>query len=61
MISLLAIYPQSCKCKKGSDWLKKLADAKTIFKNKVFRDWSIIYKSYLLDRNKIIIEDINNA
>ena len=31
MILLLAISPQSCKCKNGSDWLKKLADAKIIF------------------------------
>ena len=42
-VKILAIYPQSCKCKKGTDWLKTLVDAKTISKNKVFRDWSIIY------------------
>ena len=42
MILLLVICPQSRKCKKVSDWLRKLVDAKTIFKNKVLRDWSIM-------------------
>ena len=60
MILLLAICPESCKCKKGSDWLKKLADANTIFKSKV-NNKHMENKSYLFNRNIIILEDFENA
>ena len=49
------IRSQTCKCKKGSDWLKRWVEAQhNIFKLKVFHDWSIIKLGnilYLLDRS----------
>ena len=45
--------PQTCKCKKGTDWLKRWVEAQhNIFSCKVFHDWSIINLGnilYLLD------------
>ena len=45
--------PQTCKCKKGTDWLKRWVEAQhNILSCKVFHDWSIIKLGnilYLLD------------
>ena len=51
--SIYYIRSQTCKCKKGSDWLKRWVEAQhNILSCNVFHDWSIIKLGnilYLLD------------
>ena len=56
MILLLAISPQSCKCKNGSDWLKKLADAKIIFIRQEYNYTRGLWKRNILTESFIADE-----